>query len=108
LRPTIDLSRRAALTLPSIADRFSRTSCLILVSVSFSELLSWGQRRQRGRYCPLRQRGSFRIPRQLRERLAGSRLARLFLAGDAEKKAEEYMANGSYTGPLAIIGVLKL
>ena len=34
--------------------------------------------------------------------------SRVFLAGDAEKKAEEYMANGSYTGPLAIIGVLKL
>ena len=76
--------------------------------MSFSELLSWGQRRQRGRYCPLRQRGSFRIPRQLHERFAGSRLARVFFAGDAEKKAEEYMANGSYTGPLAIIGVLKL
>ncbi len=30
--------------------------------------------------------------------------SRVFLAGDAEKKAEEYMANGSYTGPLAIIG----
>ena len=34
--------------------------------------------------------------------------SRVFLAGDAEKKAEEYMANGSYTGPLAIIGVLQL
>ena len=30
--------------------------------------------------------------------------SRVFLARDAEK----YMANGSYTGPLAIIGVLKL
>lgn len=28
--------------------------------------------------------------------------SRVFLAGDAEKKAEEYMANGSYAGPLAI------
>jgi len=34
--------------------------------------------------------------------------SRVFLARDAEKKAKEYMANGSYTGPLAIIGVLKL
>ena len=30
--------------------------------------------------------------------------SRVFLARDAEKD----MANGSYTGPLAIIGVLKL
>ena len=28
--------------------------------------------------------------------------SRVFLAGDAEKKAQEYMANGSYAGPLAI------
>jgi beta-lactamase superfamily II metal-dependent hydrolase len=31
--------------------------------------------------------------------------ARVLLAGDAEKKSEEYMANGSYTGPLTVIRV---
>ncbi len=29
-------------------------------------------------------------------------------AGDAEKKAEEYMSNGPYTGPLTVINVPKL
>jgi beta-lactamase superfamily II metal-dependent hydrolase len=31
--------------------------------------------------------------------------ARVLLAGDAEKKSEEYMANGSYTGPLTVLRV---
>ena len=31
--------------------------------------------------------------------------ARVLLAGDAEKKSEEYMANGSYTGPLTVLKV---
>jgi competence protein ComEC len=34
--------------------------------------------------------------------------ARILLAGDAEAKEEEYMANGSYTGPLTVINVPKL
>ena len=29
-------------------------------------------------------------------------LARVLLAGDAEAKAEEYMANGPHTGPLTV------
>ncbi len=31
--------------------------------------------------------------------------ARVLLAGDAEKKSEEYMANGPYTGPLTVLKV---
>ncbi len=31
--------------------------------------------------------------------------ARVLLAGDAEKKSEEYMSNGPYTGPLTLIKV---
>ena len=31
--------------------------------------------------------------------------ARILLAGDAEANEEEYMANGSYTGPLMIISI---
>lgn len=31
--------------------------------------------------------------------------ARILLAGDAEAKAEEYMANGAYTGPLTVLKV---
>ncbi len=31
--------------------------------------------------------------------------AHVLLAGDAEAKAEEYMANGPYTGPLTVINV---
>jgi competence protein ComEC len=31
--------------------------------------------------------------------------ARILLAGDAEANEEEYMANGSYTGPLTILRV---
>lgn len=31
--------------------------------------------------------------------------ARVLLAGDAEKKSEEYMAGGSYTGPLTVLKV---
>ena len=31
--------------------------------------------------------------------------ARILLAGDAEANEEEYMANGSYTGPLTILKV---
>ena len=31
--------------------------------------------------------------------------ARVLLAGDAEKKSEEYMSNGPYSGPLTIIKV---
>jgi beta-lactamase superfamily II metal-dependent hydrolase len=31
--------------------------------------------------------------------------ARILLAGDAEAREEEYMANGPYTGPLAVIKV---
>ena len=31
--------------------------------------------------------------------------ARILLAGDAEKKEEEYMSNGSHTGPLTVIKV---
>ena len=34
--------------------------------------------------------------------------ARILLAGDAEAKEEEYMANGPYTGPLTVINVPKL
>jgi competence protein ComEC len=33
---------------------------------------------------------------------------RILLAGDAEEKEEEYMANGPYTGPLTIINVPNL
>jgi beta-lactamase superfamily II metal-dependent hydrolase len=29
--------------------------------------------------------------------------ARVLLAGGVEKKSEEYMSNGSYTGPLTVI-----
>lgn len=32
-------------------------------------------------------------------------LARVLLAGDAEKKSEEYMANGPYVGPLTVLKV---
>ena len=31
--------------------------------------------------------------------------ARVLLAGDAEKKSEEYMASGPYTGPLTVLKV---
>ena len=31
--------------------------------------------------------------------------ARVLLAGDADKKSEEYMSDGSYTGPLTVIRV---
>jgi competence protein ComEC len=31
--------------------------------------------------------------------------ARVLLAGDAEAREEEYMANGPYTGPLTVINV---
>jgi competence protein ComEC len=31
--------------------------------------------------------------------------ARILLAGDAEANEEEYMANGSYTGPLTMIRI---
>ena len=31
--------------------------------------------------------------------------ARVLLAGDAEKKSEEFMSNGSYTGPLTVLKV---
>jgi competence protein ComEC len=34
--------------------------------------------------------------------------ARVLLAGDAEAKEEEYMANGPYTGPLTVLNVPKL
>ncbi len=34
--------------------------------------------------------------------------ARVLLAGDAEAREEEYMANGPYTGPLTVINVPKL
>jgi competence protein ComEC len=34
--------------------------------------------------------------------------ARILLAGDAEAKAEEYMAAGPYTGPLTVLNVPKL
>ena len=34
--------------------------------------------------------------------------ARVLLAGDAEANEEEYMANGSYIGPLTIVNVPKL
>jgi competence protein ComEC len=34
--------------------------------------------------------------------------ARVLLAGDAEAKEEEYLANGSYTRPQAVINVSKL
>ena len=34
--------------------------------------------------------------------------ARILLAGDAEAKEEEYMANGPYTGPLTVVNVSKL
>ena len=34
--------------------------------------------------------------------------ARILLAGDAEAKEEEYMANGLYAGPLTAINVPKL
>jgi len=34
--------------------------------------------------------------------------ARILLAGDAEAMEEEYMASGSYTGPLKVINVPKL
>jgi competence protein ComEC len=33
---------------------------------------------------------------------------RVLLAGDAEAREEEYMANGPYTGPLTVIKVPKL
>ena len=31
--------------------------------------------------------------------------ARILLAGDAEANEEEYMANGTYTGPLTMVKV---
>jgi competence protein ComEC len=31
--------------------------------------------------------------------------ARVLLAGDAEAREEEYMANGPYTGPLTVLNV---
>ena len=34
--------------------------------------------------------------------------ARVLLAGDAEAREEEYMANGPYTGSLTVINVSKL
>ncbi len=34
--------------------------------------------------------------------------ARVLLAGDAEAREEEYMANGPYTGPLTVVNVPKL
>ena len=34
--------------------------------------------------------------------------ARVLLAGDAEAKEEEYMANGPYTGPPTVVNVSKL
>jgi beta-lactamase superfamily II metal-dependent hydrolase len=34
--------------------------------------------------------------------------ARVLLAGDAEAKEEEYLANGSFTRPQAVINVSKL
>jgi competence protein ComEC len=34
--------------------------------------------------------------------------ARVLLAGDAEAREEEYMANGPYTAPLTVINVPKL
>jgi competence protein ComEC len=34
--------------------------------------------------------------------------ARVLLAGDAEAREEEYMANGPYTGPLTVVNVSKL
>jgi competence protein ComEC len=34
--------------------------------------------------------------------------AHILLAGDAEAREEEYMANGPYTGPLTVIKVPKL
>jgi len=34
--------------------------------------------------------------------------ARILLAGDAEAREEEYMANGPYTGPLTVVNVSKL
>jgi competence protein ComEC len=34
--------------------------------------------------------------------------SRVLLAGDAEAREEEYMANGPYTGPLTVINVPKL
>jgi competence protein ComEC len=34
--------------------------------------------------------------------------ARILLAGDAEAREEEYMANGPYTGSLTVINVRKL
>ena len=34
--------------------------------------------------------------------------ARVLLAGDAEAREEEYMANGPYTGPLTMVNVSKL
>jgi competence protein ComEC len=34
--------------------------------------------------------------------------ARVLLAGDAEAKEEEHMANGLYTGPLTVINVPNL
>ncbi len=33
--------------------------------------------------------------------------ARVLLAGDAEKKAEEYMSNSPHAGPLTVIKVRK-
>jgi len=33
--------------------------------------------------------------------------ARVLLAGDAQAREEEYMANGPYTGPMSVINVPK-
>jgi competence protein ComEC len=54
---------------------------------------------------PLLRTGSSRRPRQLRGHPPDHGSARVLLAGEAEKKSEEYMANGSYTGPLAVLKV---
>ena len=34
--------------------------------------------------------------------------ARVLLAGDAEKRSEEYMSSGPYTGPVTVVNVSKL
>jgi hypothetical protein len=60
------------------------------------------------RHC-VTQRASQRDQRQLSVAiLLTYGTARVLLAGDAEAREEEYMANGPYTGPMPVINVPKL
>jgi hypothetical protein len=55
-----------------------------------------------------RQANSFPRPTTTRWPSSSLMTWRVLLAGDAEAREEEYMANGPYTGPLTVIKVPKL